>query len=455
MTIAANPPGASDVRSGRLDGATLEANFADLHPPLTFHEAKVEAERCYFCFDAPCQRACPTAIDIPLFIRQIAAGNRAGAAMTILDANIMGGTCSRVCPTETLCEEACVRETAEAKPVTIGQLQRYAVDPVIGAGKSPYSRGAPTGKRVAVVGAGPAGLACAHALAISGIDTTIYDPREKAGGLNEYGIAAYKMVDDFAAREAAFILSIGGIQVKRGLALGRDVKLEDLRRDYDAVFLGAGLGSTNKLGLPRETELENVIDAVDYIARLRQAKDLSALPVGRRVLVIGGGMTAIDIAVQSKKLGAETVTMVYRRGPEQMKASAYERELAQTTGVVVRYWARPVSLEGHAGALSGVVFENTRERGDALGSPGSVFRIEADVLFTAIGQRGTPEALDGAAIEVKDGRIVVDAERRTSVERVWAGGDCVFGGQDLTVSAVEDGKQAARSIAAALGAARA
>jgi dihydropyrimidine dehydrogenase (NAD+) subunit PreT len=455
MTIAANPPGASDVRSGRLDGATLEANFADLHPPLTFHEAKVEAERCYFCFDAPCQRACPTAIDIPLFIRQIAAGNRAGAAMTILDANIMGGTCSRVCPTETLCEEACVRETAEAKPVTIGQLQRYAVDPVIGAGKSPYSRGAPTGKRVAVVGAGPAGLACAHALAISGIDTTIYDPREKAGGLNEYGIAAYKMVDDFAAREAAFILSIGGIQVKRGLALGRDVKLEDLRRDYDAVFLGAGLGSTNKLGLPRETELENVIDAVDYIARLRQAKDLSALPVGRRVLVIGGGMTAIDIAVQSKKLGAETVTMVYRRGPEQMKASAYERELAQTTGVVVRYWARPVSLEGHAGALSGVVFENTRERGDALGSPGSVFRIEADVLFTAIGQRGTPEALDGAAIEIKDGRIVVDAERRTSVERVWAGGDCVFGGQDLTVSAVEDGKQAARSIAAALGAARA
>ena len=230
--------------------------------------------------------------------------------------------------------------------------------------------------------------------------------------------------------------------------------LEHLRRDYDAVFLGAGLGSTNKLGLPRETELENVIDAVDYIARLRQAKDLSALPVGRRVLVIGGGMTAIDIAVQSKKLGAETVTMVYRRGPEQMKASQYERELAQTSGVVIRYWARPVSLEGHAGALSGVVFENTEHAG-MLASPGSVFRIEADVLFTAIGQRGAPEALDGAAIEIKDGRIVVDAERRTSLERVWAGGDCVFGGQDLTVSAVEDGKQAARSIAAALGAARA
>jgi dihydropyrimidine dehydrogenase (NAD+) subunit PreT len=455
MTIAANPPGTPDIRPGRLDSATLKANFADLHPPLTFHEAKVEAERCYFCFDAPCQRACPTSIDIPLFIRQIAAGNRAGAAMTIFDANIMGGTCSRVCPTETLCEEACVREAAEMKPVSIGQLQRYAVDPVIATGKSPYARGTATGKRVAIVGAGPAGLACAHALAVAGVETTIYDPREKSGGLNEYGIAAYKMIDDFAAREAAFILSIGGIEVRHGQALGRDVKLERLRRDYDAVFLGMGLGSTNKLGLPGETELENVIDAVDYIARLRQAKEVSALPVGRRVLVIGGGMTAIDIAVQSKKLGAETVTMAYRRGPEQMKASRYERELAQTSGVVIRYWARPVSLEGHAGALSGVVFENTHEHAGMLASPGSVFRIEADVLFTAIGQRGAPEALDGAAIEIKDGRIVVDAERRTSLERVWAGGDCVFGGQDLTVSAVEDGKQAARSIAAALGAARA
>ena len=454
MTIA-NPPGVSDIRSGRLDGAALKDNFADLHAPLTFHEARVEAERCYFCFDAPCQQACPTSIDIPLFIRQIAAGNRPGAAMTILDANIMGGICSRVCPTETLCEEACVREAAEGKPVRIGQLQRYAVDPVIAGGKSPYARGAPTGKRVAIVGAGPAGLACAHALAVSGIESTIFDSREKAGGLNEYGIAAYKAVEDFAAREAAFILSIGGVEVRRGQALGRDVKLEDLRRDYDAVFIGMGLGATNKLGLPRESELENVVDAVDYIARLRQASDLSTLPVGRRVVVIGGGMTAIDIAVQSKKLGAESVTMVYRRGPEQMKASPYERELAQTSGVVIRYWARPVALEGHGGALSGVVFESGNGAEGASVPVGSVFRLDADMLFLAIGQRGAPEALEGAGIEVRDGRIVVDAERRTTLGGVWAGGDCVYGGQDLTVSAVEDGKQAARSIAAALGASRA
>jgi dihydropyrimidine dehydrogenase (NAD+) subunit PreT len=308
---------------------------------------------------------------------------------------------------------------------------------------------------VAIVGAGPAGLACAHELAIAGVDSTIFEPREKAGGLNEYGIAGYKTVDDFAAREVEFILSIGGIEIRRGQALGRDVELEDLRRDYDAVFLGAGLGATNKLGLPRETELANVIDAVDYIARLRQAKDLSTLPVGRRVVVIGGGMTAIDAAVQSKKLGAETVTMVYRRGPEQMKASAYERELAQTSGVIIRYWARPVALEGRGDTLSGVVFESGNGGGGASAPVGSVFRLDADMLFLAIGQRGAPEAFGGAQIEVKDGRIIVDSERRTTLEGVWAGGDCVYGGQDLTVSAVEDGKQAARSIAAVLGAPRA
>ena len=455
MTIAASPPGDLDVGPGRLDEATLKGNFADLHPLLTQHEARVEAERCYFCFDPPCQQACPTSIDIPLFIRQIAAGNRTGAAMTIFDSNIMGGMCARVCPTETLCEEACVRETAEMKPVVIGRLQRYATDPTIATGKSPYSRGPPSGKRVAIVGAGPAGLACAHELSLAGLESVIFEPREKAGGLNEYGIAAYKTVDDFAAREVDFILSIGGIEIRRGQALGRNVKLEDLRRDYDAVFLGAGLGATNKLGLPKETELENVVDAVDYIAKVRQAKDLSALPVGRRVVVIGGGMTAIDVAVQSKKLGAETVTMVYRRGPEQMKASAYEQELAQTSGVVIRYWAQPVALEGRGDSLSGVVFESGNGGQGAYAPAGSAFRLDADMLFLAIGQRGAPDALGGAPIEVRDGRIVVDSERRTTLPGVWAGGDCVHGGKDLTVSAVEDGKQAARSIAAALGASRA
>ena len=451
MTIADHPQGLSDVAPRRLDAATIKANFADLHPPLSAHEAKVESERCYFCFDPPCQKACPTSIDIPLFIRQIAAGNRDGAAKTIFDSNILGGMCARVCPTETLCEDACVREAAEGKPVAIGLLQRHATDPSIESGRSPYARGAPTGKRVAIVGAGPAGLACAHALSVAGVESTIFEARGKPGGLNEYGIAAYKTVDEFAAREAAFVLSIGGVETQFGVALGREVKLADLRRDYDAVFLAIGLGATNKLGLPKEDELENVVDAVAYIADIRQAQDMSTIPVGRRVIVIGGGMTAIDAAVQAKRLGAQTVTIVYRRGAERMKASRFERDLAQTSGVAIRPWARPVSLEGHADVFTGAVFEDTHEHEGVLASPGSVFRIEADMLLTAIGQRGAPEALEGTGIEIEDGRIVVDDERRTSLEGVWAGGDCVLGGEDLTVQAVEDGKRAARSILSALG----
>ena len=449
MGIASESHGIADVAPGRLDSATLDANFTDLHPPLNLHEARVEADRCYFCYDAPCQSACPTSIDIPLFIRQIATDNALGAARTILESNIMGGMCARVCPTETLCEEACVREAAEGKPVRIGLLQRHAVDAQMETGATPFTRGAPTGKRVAIVGAGPAGLACAHALAVAGHEAVIFERREKAGGLNEYGIAAYKAPDDFAAKETAFILSIGGVSVKYGAALGRDFTLDELRSDYDAVFLGVGLGATNKLGLPGEGALANVIDAVDYIAELRQAKDLTTLPVGRRVVVIGGGMTAVDVAVQSKRLGAESVTIVYRRGVDQMKASEFERELAQTNGVLIHPWARPVALDAHGDAASGVVFERTREDGGALVADGDPFRIEADVVFAAIGQKGAPEAFAGVDL-ARDGRIVVDPERRTSLPGVWAGGDCIAGGLDLTVSAVEDGKQAARSIDAAL-----
>ncbi len=216
MGIVSEPPGIADVAPARLDRATLEASFVDLHPPLSAHEARIEADRCYFCYDAPCRGACPTSIDIPLFIRQIATGATLGAARTILDANIMGGMCARVCPTETLCEEACVRQAAEGKPVRIGLLQRHAVDAQMATGKTPFARAAPTGKRVAIVGAGPAGLACAHALAVAGHDVTIFEARRKPGGLNEYGIAAYKTPDGFAAREAAIILSIGGVVVKHG-----------------------------------------------------------------------------------------------------------------------------------------------------------------------------------------------------------------------------------------------
>jgi len=442
---------AEGIQTGRLAPADYEANFSDIHAPLTSHEAYVESERCYFCHDAPCQTACPTSIDIPLFIREIATGNNLGAAETILSANILGGMCARVCPTETLCEEACVREHAEGKPVKIGLLQRHATDALMESGKQPFTRAASTGKKVAVIGGGPAGLSCAHKLAEHGHSVTIFESKDKLGGLNEYGIAAYKTTHDFAQREVDFILSIGGIEVKTGQALGCNVEIAALRQGFDAVFVGTGLSSVNKLGLDGEGTLSGVVDAVKYIADLRQTKDLSKLPVGRNVVVIGGGMTAIDAAVQSKKLGAENVTIVYRRGQSDMKASAYEQNVAQTNGVTIRTFAQPAALIGESGKVTGVRFDETEVKGGKLITTGSGYTLPADMVLTAIGQLFVPDGLGGAdALALEAGRIKVDAERRTSAKGIWAGGDCIAGGEDLTVAAVEDGKQAALSIHHAL-----
>lgn len=432
-----------DISGKRLSKAEYAANFADLHPPLSDHEALVEADRCYFCHDAPCQTACPTAIDIPMFIREIQAGHPKSAAKTIFDQNILGGMCARVCPTETLCEEACVREAAEGKPVKIGLLQRYATDKAMADARHPYVRAPRTGRRVAVVGAGPAGLACAHRLAMHGHDVTIFEARKKPGGLNEYGIAAYKTVDDFAQREVRFILSIGGITIETGKALGSKLKLEDLQRDFDAVFLGIGLQGVNALDVKNE-DADGVVDAVGYIAELRQAKDLAKLPVGRRVLVIGGGMTAIDAAAQSKLLGAEEVTILYRRGPDQMKASTYEQNLARTRGVTIRHWVMPKKVLAKNGKAIGLRCEHTHESRGRLEGTGETFDLPADMIFKAIGQ--TYVDVLGGVLELEGGRIRVDADRRTSVPGIWAGGDCAAGGPDLTVVAVDDGRRAAESI---------
>ena len=425
------------VAAGRLDADAYTAQFSDLHPPLDVHEALVAADRCYFCHDAPCITACPTDIDIPLFIRQIATGTPDAAAKTILSQNIMGGMCARVCPTEQLCEQACVREVAEGKPVKIGELQRYATDHLQAKGVHPFERAAPTGKRVAVVGAGPAGLSCAHRAAMMGHDVTVFDARPKPGGLNEYGIATYKTPDGFAQAEVDWLLKIGGITVQNNAALGAAMTLDSLRADYDAVFLGMGLGGVNALGAEGEDKT-GVLDAVDFIADLRQASDVAAVPIGRDVVVIGGGMTAIDAAIQAKLLGALNVTLVYRRGRDRMNASVFEQDLAASKGVRIVTHATPVAVIGN-GAVREIEFEYVD---DQMQGTGQTLRLAADQVFKAIGQ-----TLQGDALPTLEARkIKVDGTGRTSVDGVWAGGDCASGGDDLTVTAVAEGRDAAMDI---------
>lgn len=439
-----------DIAPGRLHEDAYSENFSDLHPLLEPHEAQVEADRCYFCYDAPCMQACPTSIDIPQFIRQISTGNPDGSAKTIFEQNILGGMCARVCPTETLCEQVCVREVAEGKPVKIGQLQRHATDHYMaGHDATPFDRAAATGKKIAVVGAGPAGLSCAHRLAVHGHDVTLFDARDKAGGLNEFGIASYKSVDNFAQREVDFVLSIGGIELKTGMRLGDNLDLAELRATHDAVFLSVGLGGVNALNKEHESQ-NGVLSAVDYISDIRQAEDLARLPVGRHIVVIGGGMTAIDIAVQKKLLGADDVTIVYRRGQERMNASRYEQELAQTSGVKILTNVQPHRLVVDNGHISSIELERTStDKDGALKGTGEYLTLAADMVFKAVGQTLVQEDLD-ASITIEKERIVVSADRRTNLDDVWAGGDCALGGEDLTVTAVEDGKIAAESIHTAL-----
>ena len=436
-----NSPQTDGIVAGRLDDATLAAHFDDLYPILDDHEARVAADRCYFCHDAPCVTACPTAIDIPLFIRQIQAGQPEGAARTILSQNILGAMCARVCPTETLCEGACVRNEAEGNPVEIGRLQRYATDGLLLANEHPFTRAPATGKSVAVVGAGPAGLSAAHRLAMLGHAVTLYDTRPRAGGLNEYGIAAYKAANGIAQAEVDWLLRIGGITVKTGQALGAGLTLDGLKAEYDAVFLGIGLQGVNALRVAGE-DLPFVRDAVDFIEELRQTEDKSRLPIGRNVVVIGGGMTAVDAAVQSRLLGAEHVSIVYRRDRAAMSASDYELDHAATEGVSIVTNAMPVAV-----TAEGVTFAYTRSGAAGLEKTGETFTLKADQVFKAIGQTlsGQPE---GLALE--GGKIAVVAGGRTSLPGVWAGGDCATGGEDLTVTAVAQGRDAAMDIHRAL-----
>lgn len=436
-----------------VDNATLAERFSDLAPPLNARQAALESARCLYCYDAPCVNACPSEIDIPAFIRNIHQDNIQGAAEKILSANILGGSCARVCPTEVLCEQACVRNHhQECAPVLIGALQRYALDHA-DFDAHPFQRAPVTGKRVAVVGAGPAGLACAHRLAWHGHDVVIFEARPKAGGLNEYGIAKYKLVDDFAQRELAFVLQIGGIEIRHGQVLGDNLSLSDLRQQFDAVFLGLGLNASRQLGLANENA-PGLLAATDYIHELRQADDLSQLPVAERCIVLGAGNTAIDMAVQMARLGAREVNLVYRRGYPDMGATAHEQDIAKANQVRLLTWAQPDEvLLDEQGRVCGMRFARTHLDEGRLQPTGETFELAADAIFKAIGQTFDEHALSDASGQLlaRDGdRIRVDEQMRTSLPGVYAGGDCTQLGQDLTVQAVQHGKLAAQAIHAQL-----
>jgi glutamate synthase (NADPH/NADH) small chain len=360
-----------------------------------------------------------------------------------------------VCPTEVLCEQACVRNTNEDKPVEIGLLQRHATDHYfqtqrISSAPPLFVRGAPSGKRIAVIGAGPAGLSCAHRLAMLGHEATVFESRSKPGGLNEYGLATYKTTDDFAQREIDWLLSIGDIEIRCGQSMGEHISLADLGHQFDAVFLGLGLAGVNALGLVDESAF-GVGNAVEFIAGLRQAGDYAAVPVGRRVVVIGGGMTAVDAAVQSRLLGAQDVTIVYRRDQQRMPASKHEQEWAKLNGVTIREWSVLKALDTSSGHVENVTFASVHEVNGKLEMTGKLWSIEADSVLKAIGQTLVLADPALATLALRGGRIAVDEEGRTSLANVWAGGDCTHGGQDLTVEAVEHGKIAAQSIDRALG----
>jgi dihydropyrimidine dehydrogenase (NAD+) subunit PreT len=435
--------------AAKLSPEQIERNFADINPPLTPAQALEAGSRCLFCYDAPCIKACPTGIDVPQFIRQILTGNLKGSARTILEANILGHSCGRVCPTSVLCEGACVLTAEGKQPVEIGRLQRYAVDHVLDNKITLFQPGEANGKKVALIGGGPASLACAAHLRRLGYGAVIYDARPAPGGLDTYGIAAYKMRAEDVLREVELVRALG-VEFRQGTVVGRDVTLAELERDYDAVFLGIGLGETETLDIPGE-DLPGCVDALTFIEQTK-TRPLAEVKVGGKVAVIGGGNTAIDAVTASKRLGADPVYMVYRRGPGEMSAFAYEYELAKQDAVTFLWHAAPVRVMGN-GKVEVLECAQTKLEPSGPGKatvktiPGSEFRLEVDMVIKALGQkRQTGFLKQVAGLELMSGCIVVDAATmQTANPRYFAGGDCVNGGGEV-VDAVAHGQRAAQGI---------
>lgn len=435
-----------------LDEATLATNLADIKPPLSPQEARVEASRCLFCYDAPCIKACPTGIDIPTFIRKISTDNLTGAARTILEANVLGASCARVCPTQVLCEGACVMLDLEKRPIEIGRLQRRATDHATSLGLDLLPPAGPSnGRRVAVLGAGPAGLGCAAELARLGYAVTVFDRQPAGGGLNTYGIAVYKMRPEVSLDEVRAIERLG-VTFRYGVEIGRDLAPADLLKDHDAVFIGIGLGGANRLGVPGE-DLPEVLDALEFIEWIH-TRPLAEVPVGRRVVVLGCGNTAIDAVTQARRLGAEEATIVYRRGEADMPAYDFEYELAKADGATFLFDTVPVAVleqDGHVAALR--LARTAVVGGRVTVVPGSEWTHPCDLVLKAVGQEKQAGLLGrlfpGLALDAK-GRVVHDpATMQTNLAKVFVGGDAASGGREV-VNAVAEGKKAARGIHASL-----
>jgi dihydropyrimidine dehydrogenase (NAD+) subunit PreT len=417
--------------------------LAELLPPLSSQEALVEAHRCLFCYDAPCTHACPTHIDIPSFIKKISTDNLTGSARTILDSNLLGATCARVCPVQELCEGACVLGQ-DHKPVMIGRLQRYAMDHVYDRSGPTIARASSTGRSVAVIGAGPAGLSCAGELARRGHRVTVFEKRALAGGLSTYGIISLREPVEAALREVAMIERMG-VKMETDRELGRNVSFEQLREDFDAVFMGVGLGVTQAMEIPGE---ELILDGLDYIESSKF--NGAAMTIGRNVVVVGAGNTAIDCATVAKRLGAEHVTMLYRRSALEMTAYVHEFEFIKKEGVTVRFLTQPVRVLAEQGRITGLECvrielgpADSSGRSGPVPVEGSEFVLAADQVVKAVGQQKLPVA----GLKTDRGFIQVNAEFETSVPGLYAGGDCIRAkGSASTVMAVEDGKRAAAAI---------
>ncbi|MBK9380326.1 MAG: NAD(P)-dependent oxidoreductase [Chitinophagaceae bacterium] len=437
------------IKHNRLSSEQYAENFSDIHPPYeNSTAAKVDANRCLFCYDAPCMKSCPTSIDVPKFIKQIATENIKGSAKTIFSSNIMGAGCSKVCPVEKLCEGACVYNLLEEEPIPIAKLQRYSTEMAMKENWQLFQRKNSTGKKVAIVGAGPAGLSCAHVLSREGIDVTIYEKESKGGGLMTYGIAAYKVTPQFCEDEVNYITSIGGIEIKYNQELGNDISLAELKRNYDAVYLGIGVGVARQLEIPGE-KLEGVVDAIEFIYDIR-SKGYASVPVGDKVAVIGMGMTAIDAATQAKRLGAKEVTMLYRRTEAEMPCTKHELDIAMLDGCEVIWLAAPQKIKGSAGKVKQLVCSKMKlGEPDASGrrSPvdtGETFTLDVDMIIKAAGQTPYEKLIKKLNIQHSKFKITIE-NCATNIRGVFAGGDAVNGGKEV-VDAVQAGKDGAAAI---------